>query len=252
MIAILGTLLHSIDYQSGVDQIIELALANRSRSIYCANVHMIMEAYDSPEFRKVVNSADLVTPDGMPLVWLMRMRGVKKQERVYGPTLMLRTLETAEEKGLSVGFLGGFPETLDLLVQKMLTRFPRLKIGYQSSPPYQALSVEEDRHITDEIKNSGVKILFVGLGCPKQEKWIHAHKEQIPAVMIGVGAAFDFHAGIKKQAPGWMQRSGLEWLFRLLTEPGRLWKRYLIHNPRFVILSLFEQIRYWTHPKVKG
>jgi len=212
---------------------------------------MVMEAYDSAEFREVVKSADIVTPDGMPLVWLMRMRGYKNQERVYGPALMLRILEPAEEKGISVGFLGGSNETLNLLVQKMVSRFPGLKIAYQYSPPYRALSDEEDRLITDAIRNSGAKILFVGLGCPKQEKWIHAHKKRIPAVMVGVGAAFDFHAGVKKQAPGWMQRAGLEWLFRMLTEPGRLWKRYFIHNPRFVILSLFEQIHYWTYPKEK-
>jgi N-acetylglucosaminyldiphosphoundecaprenol N-acetyl-beta-D-mannosaminyltransferase len=252
MISILGTLLHSVNYQSVVEQVVELALANKSSSIFCANVHMVMEAYDSDEFRKIFNSADIVTPDGMPLVWLMRMRGNKGQERVYGPTLMLRILEVAEKKSFSVGFLGGSSETLELLGQKMLTGFPDLNIAYQFSPPYQALSTEEDRLITDAIRKSGLKILFVGLGCPKQEKWIHAHKDRIPAVMVGVGAAFDFHTGMKKQAPRWMQRVGLEWFFRLMMEPGRLWKRYFIHNPRFVILGLFEQIHYWTHPKEKG
>jgi len=251
MISILGTLVHLTKYQSVVEQVTGLALANKSSSIVCANVHMMMEAYDSAEFREVVNSADIVTPDGMPLVWLMRMRGNKGQERVYGPTLMLKILEAAEERGILVGFLGASSDTLELLVQKMLQRYPGLKIAYQCSPPFQALSDEEDQHITDAIRDSGAKILFVGLGCPKQEKWIHAHKKRIPAVMVGVGAAFDFHAGVKKQAPGWMQRTGLEWFFRLLTEPGRLWKRYFIHNPRFVILSLFEQIHYWTHPKEK-
>jgi N-acetylglucosaminyldiphosphoundecaprenol N-acetyl-beta-D-mannosaminyltransferase len=200
----------------------------------------------------VINSADLVTPDGMPLVWLMRLRGAPRQERVYGPTLMLKVLEAAEKSGVPVGFLGGSPHTLDMLVSRMQNRFPELKIAYQFSPPFRTLSLNEDLEITEAIKTSGAKILFVGLGCPRQEKWIAAHKGVIPAVMLGVGAAFDFHAGVIQQAPPWMQKSGLEWLFRFTREPARLWKRYLVHNPRFVILSLFEQIHYWTHPKEKG
>ena len=199
---------------------------------------MLMEAYDSPEYSKIINSADLVTPDGMPLVWMLHLKGNPGQQRVYGPTLMLHILESAERENVPVGFYGSSPEVLQSLLARMKTRFPNLKVAYSFSPPFQEMSREDDAEIVKRINASSVRILFIGLGCPKQEKWMAEHRGKVNAVMLGVGAAFDFHAGVKAQPPAWMQKMGLEWLFRLITEPRRLWKRYLYHNPRFIILAI--------------
>jgi N-acetylglucosaminyldiphosphoundecaprenol N-acetyl-beta-D-mannosaminyltransferase len=151
---------------------------------------------------------------------------------------MLHVLEMASKENIPVGFYGGKAEVLELLVEKMKRQFPNLHIVHYFSPPFRELSEEEDNKVCKEIQNNGVRILFVGLGCPKQERWMSAHKGKIDAVMLGVGAAFDFHAGIRPQAPSWMQAVGLEWLFRLLHEPRRLARRYLYNNPRFVLLAL--------------
>jgi N-acetylglucosaminyldiphosphoundecaprenol N-acetyl-beta-D-mannosaminyltransferase len=168
----------------------------------------------------------------------MRLKGVKKQPRVYGPTLMLHVLKAAASQCLPVGFYGSVPEVLKSLVNRMRLRFPSLQIVYTCSPPFRPMTAQEDAEIIRAVRTAGVRILFVGLGCPRQERWIDAHRGKIAAVMIGVGAAFDFHAGFKRQAPAWMQARGLEWLFRLLQEPRRLWKRYLFKNSRFVALAL--------------
>ncbi len=199
-----------------------------------------MEAYDSAAYKKVINHADLTTPDGMPLVWMLRMKGVKNQTRVYGPQLMLYVLERAEQEQIPVGFYGSDETTLKKLVSNMRERFPSLSVKYTFSPPFRELDNQEDTEVIKAINDSNTRILFVGLGCPKQELWMAEHKEKISAVMLGVGAAFDFHAGNKPQAPTWMQTIGMEWLFRLLHEPRRLAKRYLYHNPRFMMLALLE------------
>jgi len=201
-----------------------------------------MEAYDSREFKEVVNSADMVTPDGMPLVWMLRAKGIKGQERVYGPTLMLHILESASQAGIPVGFYGSRHEVLEELKKKMEAKFQGLKVVYSYSPPFRELTETEDQSICEQIRNSGARILFVGLGCPKQEIWMADHRGKINTVMVGVGAAFDFHSGLKAQAPAWMQAVGLEWLFRLLHEPRRLARRYLYNNPRFVLLALLDLV----------
>jgi N-acetylglucosaminyldiphosphoundecaprenol N-acetyl-beta-D-mannosaminyltransferase len=198
---------------------------------------MLMEAHDSLSFKEIVNAADLVTPDGMPLVWMMRLKGQRDQQRVYGPTLMLHVLEAAERENIPVGFYGSSPETLQSLIPRMQSRFPSLGIVYSFSPPFRELTEEENLRIDETVNSSEAGILFVGLGCPKQEKWMAEHRGKINSVMLGVGAAFDFHAGIKPQAPSWMQKNGLEWLYRFVSEPRRLWRRYLYHNPRFVFLA---------------
>jgi N-acetylglucosaminyldiphosphoundecaprenol N-acetyl-beta-D-mannosaminyltransferase len=235
---ILGTRVDPTSYDQAVANILEWAIRRESRYVCVANVHMVMEGYDHREFRAMVNGADLVTPDGMPLVWSLRRLGTPGQQRVYGPELTLRLLATAEEKGIAAGFLGSTQETLDLLEKNVHQRFPGVQIAYAFSLPFRPISPEEDELIVKEINNSGTRILFVGLGCPKQEKWMAAHVGRVNAVMVGVGAAFDFIAGTKRQAPKWMQSIGLEWLFRLSQERGRLWRRYLYHNPRFVWLVI--------------
>jgi N-acetylglucosaminyldiphosphoundecaprenol N-acetyl-beta-D-mannosaminyltransferase len=170
----------------------------------------------------------------------MRLKGARGQQRVYGPALMLNLLEAAARENIPVGFYGGRPEVLSQLVERMRARYTGLNVAYAFSPPFREMTSEEGDEITEAINNSGTRILFVGLGCPKQEIWMSKHRGRVQAVMLGVGAAFDFHAGVKPQAPLWMQQSGLEWLFRLLTEPRRLWKRYFYNNPRFIILAIVE------------
>jgi len=197
-----------------------------------------MEAHDTGNFRKMINNADLVTPDGMPLVWMMRLKGQRDQQRVYGPTLMLHVLEAAARENIPIGFYGGRPEVLKLLEERVKTCYGGLPIAFSMSPPFTEMTANQDEQVVDQINQSGARILFVGLGCPKQEIWMFRHRDKINAVMLGGGAAFDFHAGVKPQAPSWMQNIGLEWLFRLSTEPRRLWKRYLYHNPRFAVLAM--------------
>jgi N-acetylglucosaminyldiphosphoundecaprenol N-acetyl-beta-D-mannosaminyltransferase len=240
MINILNVDIHSTSYQTASAQIIEWAKKTESRYVCAANVHMVMEAYDHPDYREILNHADIVTPDGMPLVWIMRQKGKNSQDRVYGPSLMLHILDLAEKNRIPIGLYGSSNQVLDHLKAYLLNKYPGLLINYSYSPPFRDLTSEEDYRIIEQMKESGMRILFVGLGCPKQEVWMGAHKNKIPVVMIGVGAAFDFHAGIKPQASPIIQKLGLEWLFRLIHEPRRLWKRYLINNPRFIVLVLAE------------
>jgi N-acetylglucosaminyldiphosphoundecaprenol N-acetyl-beta-D-mannosaminyltransferase len=230
-------------YEDATRQIIGWARLSRSRYVCVAAVNNVMEAHGDARYMRVMNRADLVTPDGMPLVWGLRWLGVEGATRVYGPDLTPSILEAAEREGLAVGFYGGAPNVLEALVAETRRGWPDLEIAYAHSPPYRDLTTEEDGQVVQAIGESGAKILFVGLGCPRQETWMASHQGRLGAVMVGVGAAFDFLAGTKKQAPRSMQRAGLEWLFRLATEPTRLWKRYLRQNPRFVLLFGAQLIR---------
>lgn len=205
-----------------------------SRFVCLCNVHMVMEAYDSPAFQRMVNGADLVTPDGMPLVWGLRALGIPSAERVYGPTLTLHIAEMAAREGIPIGLYGGAPDVVEDFSKELQDRYPVLDIPCVISPPYRPLTDEEDRRYTHKINESGARILLVGLGCPKQEKWMHEHRGRVNSVMLGVGAAFDFHTGRVQQAPEWVQQAGLEWAFRTLMEPRRLFLRQFKHNPRFL------------------
>lgn len=222
------------DYNQISRQILSWARAGAGRSVCCATVHMVMEAFDHPAFRAEVNSADLVTADGMPLVWALKGLGVAGASRVYGPDLMRLLLAGAERDGLRAGFLGGTPATLRRLVAKVSMQHPGLCIVFAESPPFRIRTPEEEVAAVDRIRKADVQLLFVGLGCPKQESWVAAHRSRLSCVSLAVGAAFDFLAETKPQAPRWMRATGLEWLFRLMTEPGRLWRRYLSGNPRFI------------------
>jgi N-acetylglucosaminyldiphosphoundecaprenol N-acetyl-beta-D-mannosaminyltransferase len=222
---------------------VDWARESSSRYVCCAAVNNVIEACDSREYAEVMDRADLVTSDGMPLVWALRALGVRQAARVYGPDLTPLVLAAAEQDGIPVAFYGASEDTLTQLLRVVRQRFPALSIVYSEAPPFRALSSEEDARTTKAITESGARILFIGLGSPKQDRWMHAHRGRIPAVMLGVGAAFDFLAGVKPQAPSWMQRNGLEWLFRLSTEPQRLWRRYLKQNPRFAVLALAQILR---------
>ena len=238
MTSILNINVNETSYTHATKQIRDWAKERRSSYVCVANVHVLMEAWDSSDFLETVHTADLVAPDGVPLVWMLRAKGQRTQARVYGPTLMLHILEYAARENVSVGFYGSKPNVLNLLIERMQERYENLNVAFAYSPPFREMSPEEDIAVVEHINRSGTRILFVGLGCPKQEIWMAKHRARVKAVMVGVGAAFDFHAGVKPQAPAWMQAVGLEWLFRLMTEPRRLWKRYLYHNPRFVVLAI--------------
>lgn len=226
-------------------RIMDMATDGHGHYVCVSNVHMCMETYDSETFQAVVNGADMVVPDGRPLVWAQRWISHADAEQVRGADVFSALCEEAEKKGVSVGLYGGTEATLDTLVHCMKTTFPDLHIDYAWSPPFRPLTDEEDRACVQAIADSGAKILFVGIGCPKQERWMAAHKDALPCVMLGVGAVFDFFSGSKKHAPRWMQKCGLEWLFRLACEPRRLWKRYLKQNPRFVYFFACQYFRYF-------
>ena len=237
---VLGMLVHATSYAQATDRILEWARAAESRYVSAASVNNVMEAYDSSDFGRIMDHADLVTPDGMPLVWGLRLLGARGARRVYGPQLTEHVLGAAERDGIPVGLYGSMPEVLGRLLSVLHGRWPRLGVPYACAPPFRPLTASEDAAVVGAIRDSGARILFVGLSTPKQERWMAAHRGRVPAVMLGVGAAFDFLAGVKPQAPAWMQNSGLEWLFRLATEPRRLFWRYLKHNPRFAALFAWQ------------
>ncbi len=232
-------------YEDATQRILAWTEKRESKCVCASNVHMTMETYDNGLFARIINSADLITPDGMPLVWALRTLGVKNASRVYGPTLTLHVCKAAAQKGIPIALYGGTPESLTAFVEFLEKQFPGIKIVCHISPPFRQLTTEEDAAFTRQIVESGAQILFVGIGCPRQEFWIAEHKDRIPAVMLGVGAAFDFYSGRVKQAPSWMQKISLEWLFRLIMEPKRLWKRYFKHNPRFVLFFLIQLLDSW-------
>jgi N-acetylglucosaminyldiphosphoundecaprenol N-acetyl-beta-D-mannosaminyltransferase len=234
--SILGMRVDATSYPDAARRIIAWAKRGQSRTVFVATVNNVMEAYDDERFLRVMNEGDLVTPDGMPLVWGLRWLGVPGATRVYGPDLTPVVLRLAEAGRIPVGFYGGARNVLEDLCREVSRRWPRLEVSYASSPPFRELTHDEDAAASNDINASGARILFVGLGCPKQEVWMSGHRGDVTAVMIGVGAAFDFLAGTKRQAPRFLQRAGLEWMFRLAMEPTRLWKRYLGQNPRFAML----------------
>jgi len=232
---VLGANIDALAWDDAVGMLVAEGAARASRYVCICNVHSVVTTTQDPEFRRVVNDADLATPDGAPIAWALRRLGHAGQERINGPDLMWRYLAEAERLGQVVFFYGSTPATLALLEAALRRQFPRLKIGGLHAPPFRALTVEEDQAEVDMINASGAAVVFVGLGCPKQEKWMAAHRGRIRAVMVGVGAAFDYHSGAIRRAPLWWQRHGLEWLYRLLSEPRRLFRRYAVTNTLFVI-----------------
>ena len=215
-----------------------LGLAKASQSSYCCvpNVHMCMEAYDNPEFRDTINSADVVFSDS---VILERSRsflyGVNRHETLRGAQMLLDLCAGCEAETITVGFYGGSEETIVALRSNIQRKYPNLHISYAHSPPFRSLRDAEMETVIRKIQTAKVQLLFVGIGCPKQEIWIAENKGKIDACMIGVGAAFDFNAGTVAPSPAWVHRAGLEWLYRLISEPRRLWRRHLSTAPRFIL-----------------
>jgi N-acetylglucosaminyldiphosphoundecaprenol N-acetyl-beta-D-mannosaminyltransferase len=222
-----------------------LGTLERARYICVTSVHGVIMAKDDPAIAEIINQADVATPDGMPVVWALRSLGAPAQQRVYGPTLMLELCRSAAQHGHRIFLYGATASTLEELENRLKTQYPRLEIAGRFAPPFRALTEAEDRIVEALIRNSQADMVFVGISTPKQERWMYEHRERFPGVtLIGVGAAFDFHAGRTRQAPAWMQRNGLEWLFRMTMEPRRLWKRYVLITPRFLPLWAAQK---WKH-----
>ena len=240
---ILGQRVDALDWDSLLETLCRWGRVRQSRGVCICNVHSLVTALNSPAHAEALARSDINTPDGMPLVWLLRKNGFPRQRRIAGPDLMNKLCLRADKLGLAVFFLGSTQATLDKLLAKLHDDLPNLKVAGIFSPPFRSLTPEEDRRIVKTINASGAAILFIGMGCPKQEAWITEHRGQIKAVMIGVGAAFDFHAGTVARAPKWMQKYGIEWLHRFLQEPRRMWWRYAKTNTIFVWMILKEYLR---------
>jgi N-acetylglucosaminyldiphosphoundecaprenol N-acetyl-beta-D-mannosaminyltransferase len=273
----LGAQIDVLSWDDAMTRLLGWAQARESRYVTICNVHVVVSASRDAAYRDVINASDMATPDGAPVAWMLRRLGFAGQRRISGPDLMWALCERVAKEGLPIYCYGSTGATLALLEQRLRAAFPDLKMTMES-PPFRALSPEEDAAAVARIHASGAGIVFVGLGCPKQERWMAEHRGtndvvsvrpepveggmsdkaegfdklspngggehtatgcrqplQVNAVMIGVGAAFDFHAGTVQRAPVWMRDNGLEWLHRLLSEPGRLWKRYLVTNTLFVV-----------------
>lgn len=238
---VLGIPVHAASMPSALSQVASWAHHSESRAVFFCNAHSLAHARSNGDFRQVLDSADLRLPDGAPVAYMLRRSGFEDQTRVSGPDLMLHYMATAEDRGEPVFLYGSTPSTLDKLLVRLSEDHPRLMV-HAYSPPFRELTHEEDEEIVQRIIASGAKTVWVALGCPKQEQWITDHRDRIPAVMLGVGAAFAFHAGVAPRAPEWMQKRGLEWLHRLATDPKRLWKRYLVTNTTFIFYAIVSSI----------
>jgi N-acetylglucosaminyldiphosphoundecaprenol N-acetyl-beta-D-mannosaminyltransferase len=231
-----------LDHRSAVERVAALVAKGKGGYVCFSTVHMVMEAHDSPDFAARVNGADLIVPDGMPIVWMQKLEGRQNAARVRANDLMILLCRYAESAGLKIGFYGGTQAVIDAILERAERDFPDLEIAYAHSPPFRPLTPEEDDLVTSDINAAAPAILFMGLGCPKQENWMAEHTPRLGTVMLGVGASFDFFGGSVKESPGWLGRLGLEWLYRLTREPRRLWRRYLILNPRFLFLAIRQLI----------
>jgi N-acetylglucosaminyldiphosphoundecaprenol N-acetyl-beta-D-mannosaminyltransferase len=232
--AVLGSFIDALTWDETTEQISRWASESHSRTVCICNVHVVVSASRSKALLDAVNGADMATPDGFPIALSLRALRFPNQQRIAGPDLMWKLCLLAERTNQRIFLYGSTPDVLALLQKRLAWSFPRLKVAGAISPPFRSLTDEEQTAFNEFINASKPNIVFVGLGCPKQELWMHNQKGRVHAVMVGVGAAFDFHAGAARRAPLWMQRCGLEWLHRLASDPKRLWKRYLVTNSVFV------------------
>jgi N-acetylglucosaminyldiphosphoundecaprenol N-acetyl-beta-D-mannosaminyltransferase len=232
---LLGVPVDAVSFDTAQDRVMAWGHAHQSRYVVLANVHVVVTASHEPAFGAVLKAADMATPDGAPVAWMLRKLGTGKQERVSGPDLTWALLGRCEAEALPVYFFGSSQDTLLQLAARITAAFPKLVVAGYEAPPFRPMTGQEDAEAVARINASGAGLVFVGLGCPKQEHWMQTHRGRVNAVMLGVGAAFDFHAGTVSRAPSWMRHNGLEWLHRLASEPRRLWKRYLITNTLFVL-----------------
>ncbi len=242
-INVLGVRISAVNLESATG-LIQKAIDDGRREYVCVrDAHGVVRCQKDPELRSIHNKAYLVTPDGMPLVWALKHAGHADSDRVYGPDLMLSVFKAGSSSGMRHFLYGATTETLQQLQARLTAKFPEAQIVGSYAPPFRDLSVLEQKHVADRINESGADIIWVGLSSPKQERWMARMRDRLDApVLIGVGAAFDFHAGLKRQAPRIIQRSGFEWVFRLLCEPRRLWRRYALVVPTFISLTAFQRL----------
>lgn len=232
------------DYEDATRLILSKAKASEAFGVSALAVHGLIESYNDPSLKEKVNTIDLVVPDGQPIRWALNyFHKSGLLDRVYGPELTLHVLKAASEEGLPVFFYGSTPQTLSLLSENLPKRFNGIKIAGMQADRFREATPEEKQKDIETIVSSGARLVFVGRGCPRQERWVADHKAYIPMPLLAVGAAFDFIAGNFSQAPKWMQRNGLEWLYRLILEPRRLWKRYLFTNTQFIFLFIKGMIK---------
>ncbi|HLJ96406.1 MAG TPA: WecB/TagA/CpsF family glycosyltransferase [Gemmataceae bacterium] len=235
-VALFGIGVSVTDYAEATATILQAARQGLGGVVSCHAVHAIVTASGDASLGVKVNTFELLCPDGQPVRWAVNLlHGTQLSDRVYGPELMLRLCRRAAETGVSVYLYGGDPVVAERLEANLLHLYPKLHIAGCEAPPFRPLQLEEDRAVVERINRSGAGLVFIGLGCPKQDLFAYEHRNSLQAVQVCVGAAFDFHAGVKKMAPRWMQRHGLEWLYRVSQEPGRLWRRYLITNSLFLM-----------------
>ena len=242
-----GVLMTPTTYDEVVDVLLRCARARQPATADFGAVHVLATAARDPEFRRTINALDIVAPDGQPVRWAMNyFHDAGLTDRVYGPELMRRLCAAAAEKGVSIYLYGSSEEVIAKLSANLRGQFPALVIAGAESPPFRALTDAEHDEVAARINASGAGLVFIGLGCPKQESFAYRHRDSIRAVQVCVGAAFDFHAGVKPTAPAWMQKRGLEWLYRLVKEPGRLWKRYLVTNTTYCALFAKHAMQTWA------
>jgi exopolysaccharide biosynthesis WecB/TagA/CpsF family protein len=240
---LIGVNVNAVDYDAALGHIVDAAKNRRPLGVSALAVHGVMTGVADTEHRHRLNNLELVVPDGQPVRWgLNLLHGTGLTDRVYGPNLMLETCRVAAENGLAVYLLGGTDELLAALTTNLAKQFPDLRIAKARASKFRTLSVEEKQELIDDINASGASITCVGLGCPRQEIWAYEFKDHINMPVLAVGAAFNFHAGLLDQAPPALQRWGLEWLYRLVKEPGRLWRRYIILNPQYLSLLAVQRL----------
>jgi N-acetylglucosaminyldiphosphoundecaprenol N-acetyl-beta-D-mannosaminyltransferase len=241
---VLGVHVSAVNPSTVLEQIDRWVTEDAREYVCVSDVNAILRASEDPELRRIHNESGLTLPDGVPLVWAGRAAGFPDMARVCGPDLTPAVLELAARRGWSSYFIGGADGVARTLADNMTARFPGLRVAGVMSPPFRPLTAQEDQAIVDEINDSEADLVWVGLGAPKQERWMSEHRSRLKApVLLGVGAAFDMHAGGVRRAPAWMQQSGLEWSFRLAQEPRRLWRRYVFNIPRFMASVAYQRPR---------
>lgn len=243
---LLGVLVDAVDYEAAVERIMDAAVDRRGFAATALAVHGVMTGVGEEGHRYRLNHFDLVTPDGQPVRWALNsLYGTELADRVYGPVLTLRVCEAAAERGLPVYFYGSTEEVLRRLVSRVQARFPKLQIAGASPSKFRNTTEREKAEIADRIRASGARITFVGLGCPRQEVFAYEYREVLRMPVLAVGAAFDYHSGTVKEPPAPIQRWGLQWAYRLAQQPRRLWRRYLLLNPAFLVLLFLQRLRVW-------
>lgn len=241
---LIGVKINAVDYEAAVSKIVEAAHQKKPLGVSALAVHGVMTGVLDVEHRHRLNELELVVPDGQPVRWALNwLHNTKLADRVYGPNLMLKTCEAAAKEGLGIFLFGGKEDLLDKLSENLTEQFPSLKISGMQASRFRRLNIDEKAEVEQTIRESGASICLVGLGCPRQEVWAYEFKNQLSMPVLAVGAAFNFHAGLLDQAPSGWQSRGLEWLYRLIKEPKRLWRRYLLLNPLYVSLVTMQLLR---------